>query len=74
MLHEFAARAQFGDQIVVVPRVQDFEQLNNIGMTNHLKELRFATQILINVLILSRLLLVDHFDGNLNGTEIEGED
>lgn len=61
VVHEVAAGAQLHHQVVAVLRLQDVQQLGDVGVANHLLDLALAAQVLGYIGVLLGFSLVDHF-------------
>lgn len=58
-------RTKLGDEVVRIVRLHHLQQLHNVGMANHLQQLRLTTKILVHIWILLGFLLVNDLDSNL---------
>lgn len=59
-VHKVATRAQLHHQVVAVLRLQDVQQLRDVGVANHLLDVTLPPQVLGHVGVFLGLALVNH--------------
>lgn len=71
-VHEVAARAQLHHQVVAVLRLQDVQQLCDVGMADHLLDVALPPQVLGHIGVFLGLPLVDHLHRHLERSKQKG--
>ena len=61
---------QFGDEIVAVVSLHYFEETDHILVTHRLQQPALTSQVLSDVSVSLRFLLVNHLDGHLQFAQI----
>ena len=62
--------AQFGDEVVAVVSLHDFEETDHILVTHRLQQPALTSQVLSDVSVSLCFLLVNHLDGHLQFVQI----
>lgn len=70
-VHEVSAGTQLHYQVIAVLRLQDVQQLCDVGMADHLLDLALPPQILGDIGVLLGLSLVDHLHCHLVKLRVE---
>ena len=69
-MHNRLTRAEFSDEVVRIVSLHHLQQLQDVGMVDHLQQLCLTTKVFVHIQILLGFLLVNYLDCNLQAIVI----